>query len=575
MNTHTTSRKAKIRHLCFLLVLLLPWFCGAVLGPCKHSVTEDHLLTLRRLIANQLQNGCSITYSFIERQNLSEVCYIKAAFPHILDLLTTNLQYAKESDNYRYTSSLKNLIYNIYSHKCIHPLNEEIENNPVKFTRVYSTLPRVGLEKAEEVIKMYKNLVTKNDSPVEWNCGDEYAEDYPESTSAFPTQISATAVSPSKRSLVPVQKNQSAGFSTPEPVVKYGTSNSDKIHPDLTSPNPNLSPEIYPDLTSPNPNLSSEIYPDLTSPNPNLSSEIHHDLTSPKPNLSSEIHPDLTSPNSNLYSEIYPDLTSPNSNLSSEIHHDLTSPNPNLSSEIYPDLTSPNSNLSSEVHPDLTSPNSNLYSEIYPDLTSPNSNLSSEIHHDLTSPNPNLSSEIYPDLTSPKPNLLSEIHPDLTSPNSNLSSEIHPDLTSPNPNLSSEMGTTSELFKEETHSSRSEDLSSPFTTPYSMEDTSESLSALEIAPASVMSFHSTYLKELPRLSQRRTDALLQSTSQRSHWTTRPLPSDRSPTLVLAKRSLDSRPRGVLANIFSAMLHSWNKSDHVGIHKKESHLHVAT
>ncbi|KAL0181782.1 hypothetical protein M9458_024188, partial [Cirrhinus mrigala] len=57
----------------------------------------------------------------------SAVCYVKAAFPHILELLNTQFRYAKDSDNYRYTNSLKNLIYNVYSQRCIPPINEEIE----------------------------------------------------------------------------------------------------------------------------------------------------------------------------------------------------------------------------------------------------------------------------------------------------------------------------------------------------------------------------------------------------------------------------------------------------------------
>ncbi|XP_026884356.2 macrophage colony-stimulating factor 1a isoform X2 [Electrophorus electricus] len=224
MNTHTTAHKAKIRRLCFLLALCLPWACGEVPGPCKHSVTEDHLLTLRRLIGNQLQNGCSITYSFTERQNLSEACFIKAAFPHILELLNTHLRYGRESDNYRYTNLLKNLIYNIYSQKCIPQINEEIENDPVRFARVHTTLPSVGLEKAEQVIKMYKNLVAKNDSPVEWNCGDEYA-DYPEPTTAFSTQRS---------DLLPLQQ-QLYLHRGPHWYLRGGATQEDLVHLNLWS----------------------------------------------------------------------------------------------------------------------------------------------------------------------------------------------------------------------------------------------------------------------------------------------------------------------------------------------------
>ncbi|XP_026791070.3 macrophage colony-stimulating factor 1a [Pangasianodon hypophthalmus] len=192
MNTHTTAHKAKIRHLCSCLVLCLHLVSGAVPGPCGHSVTEEHLLTLRKLIINQVQNGCSITYSFTEHQNLSEVCHIKAAFPHILDLLNTHFTYEKGSDNYRYTSSLKDLIYHIYSQKCIPPINEEIEENPVKFARLYTSLPREGLQKTEEVFQMYKRLMSTSDKPVNWNCEDEYANNVPESTTALYPQATGT-----------------------------------------------------------------------------------------------------------------------------------------------------------------------------------------------------------------------------------------------------------------------------------------------------------------------------------------------------------------------------------------------
>uniref|UniRef100_A0A672RS94 Colony stimulating factor 1a (macrophage) n=1 Tax=Sinocyclocheilus grahami TaxID=75366 RepID=A0A672RS94_SINGR len=171
-----------VRHLCIFLILCFHLVYAGVPGPCKHSVTQDHLLNLRRLIKNQLQNGCSITYTFTERQNLSVVCYVKAAFPHILELLNTQFRYAKDSDNYRYTNSLKNLIYNIYSQRCIPPINEEIEDSPMKFLRTHMTLPRGALEKAEEVIRMYMGLMTQSDKPVDWNCEEEYTEDFPEST---------------------------------------------------------------------------------------------------------------------------------------------------------------------------------------------------------------------------------------------------------------------------------------------------------------------------------------------------------------------------------------------------------
>lgn len=71
----------------------------------------------------------------------SVVCYIKAAFPHILDLLNTQFRYDKNSDNYRYTNSLKNVIYNLYSQGCVPSINEEIEVTKSIFT-FYNNCPR-------------------------------------------------------------------------------------------------------------------------------------------------------------------------------------------------------------------------------------------------------------------------------------------------------------------------------------------------------------------------------------------------------------------------------------------------
>ncbi|XP_052425663.1 uncharacterized protein LOC127968450 isoform X1 [Carassius gibelio] len=210
MNTHITAHKAKVRHLCFFLILGFHLVYAGVPGPCKHSVTQDHLLNLRRLMKNQLQNGCSITYTFTEQQNLSVVCYVKAAFPHILELLNTQFRYAKDSDNYRYTNSLKNLIYNIYSQRCIPPINEEIEDSPKRFTRTLMTVPRAALEKVEEVIRMFMGLMIQSNKPVDWNCVEEYTEDYPESTTEPLSQTAGVSDCPCICPAVSVRSTKSS-----------------------------------------------------------------------------------------------------------------------------------------------------------------------------------------------------------------------------------------------------------------------------------------------------------------------------------------------------------------------------
>uniref|UniRef100_A0A8C4ZFI7 Colony stimulating factor 1b (macrophage) n=1 Tax=Gadus morhua TaxID=8049 RepID=A0A8C4ZFI7_GADMO len=163
-----------LRHLCFLLPLLMSLAWGLP-GPCRHSVTKHHLLSLSRLMDNQLENGCSIVYAFTERQNLSEVCYVKAAFPHILELLNTHFNYAKNSDNRRYVSTLRRVIFNLYSQGCVPEINEEIEDSPVSFTRVLCSSPKEALQKARGVVELYAVLLRQRSSPLDWSCQEEYA----------------------------------------------------------------------------------------------------------------------------------------------------------------------------------------------------------------------------------------------------------------------------------------------------------------------------------------------------------------------------------------------------------------
>lgn len=57
----------------------------------------------------------------------SKCCFVKAALPWILELLTTHFKYIRGSVNDGYVQSLRALILNIYSQKCVPWINEEIE----------------------------------------------------------------------------------------------------------------------------------------------------------------------------------------------------------------------------------------------------------------------------------------------------------------------------------------------------------------------------------------------------------------------------------------------------------------
>ncbi|KAJ8257396.1 hypothetical protein GJAV_G00185160 [Gymnothorax javanicus] len=168
--------KAKVKGL-YLALLCLHLTMAEVPGSCRYSVTKDHLTTVRHLIENQLKNGCLITYTFTERRNLSDTCFIKAAFPQILELIDTHFQYSRSSDNGRYIEALKAVIHNVYSQKCISPTNEELEEDPAKFSRTYRGSPREALERVLEVLSLYLEQMSTRNTPVDWSCEDEYARD--------------------------------------------------------------------------------------------------------------------------------------------------------------------------------------------------------------------------------------------------------------------------------------------------------------------------------------------------------------------------------------------------------------
>ncbi|KAM6977817.1 uncharacterized protein FYW47_002621 [Aplochiton taeniatus] len=164
----------KIKYVCVIVFLSVPLAMGEVPGPCRHSITRDHLLTVRHLIDNQLMSGCSMTYRFIEQRGLSKCCFVKAAIPWILELLTTHFRYARGSINDSYVQSLRALILNIYSQKCVPQINEELEDDPVSFEKTFFGPPSEALEKAQEVLTVYWELITTRDTSLDWICQREY-----------------------------------------------------------------------------------------------------------------------------------------------------------------------------------------------------------------------------------------------------------------------------------------------------------------------------------------------------------------------------------------------------------------
>ncbi|XP_041639250.1 uncharacterized protein LOC121507136 [Cheilinus undulatus] len=183
MNRHRRELTAKAHQLCFWLLLCFRLALAGVPGPCRHSVTRDHLLSLNRLIDNQLDHSCFIIYPFTDCLHLSKVCCVKAAFPHILELLSSHFRYVRTSDNRKYVSTLETVIYHLYSQGCIPEINEEVEDSPVRFLRMEQSSPKDALKKVRSVIRMYMSLMIESSAPIHWDCQDEYdAEDRLEST---------------------------------------------------------------------------------------------------------------------------------------------------------------------------------------------------------------------------------------------------------------------------------------------------------------------------------------------------------------------------------------------------------
>ncbi|XP_061642215.1 uncharacterized protein LOC133484108 isoform X3 [Phyllopteryx taeniolatus] len=154
MNTHVLDFITKAWHLCLFLILYFHLALGGVPGPCRHSVTQEHLRSLNRL---------------------SKVCYVKAALPQVLELLKTQFHYGRNSDNRRYVNILEKAIYHLYSQGCISEINEEIEDTPSRLIKMVESTPKEALKKAQHVMQMYMRLMALSTRPVDWNCQSEYS----------------------------------------------------------------------------------------------------------------------------------------------------------------------------------------------------------------------------------------------------------------------------------------------------------------------------------------------------------------------------------------------------------------
>ncbi|KAG7332156.1 hypothetical protein KOW79_003990 [Hemibagrus wyckioides] len=192
MNLYTSAHilhQTQVKSVCVLVLLYIPLGMMDIPGPCKHSITKDHLHQINHLISNQMRNGCSISYMFIEKRNLSSVCYVKAALPRVLDLLSAHFQYSRGSEGAQSVLFLQNLIHNIYSQHCVPPLNEELEEIPVAFLKQFTDSPVQALQRAKEVLDIYLQLITQTNTAVDWSCAVEYSYSF---TTPVSTELPST-----------------------------------------------------------------------------------------------------------------------------------------------------------------------------------------------------------------------------------------------------------------------------------------------------------------------------------------------------------------------------------------------
>ncbi|XP_026868003.1 macrophage colony-stimulating factor 1b isoform X2 [Electrophorus electricus] len=158
--------KTKVKSLCILILLYIPLSMMEIPGPCRHSITKDHLLQMKSLINIQLRNGCTITYKFIERKHLGSEAALS-------------------------TLTLQNLILNIYSQHCVPALNEELEEDPVAFERQFTDSPMRALQRAKEVLDLYLELITHTHTVVDWACEAEYSSHGPAAITEPPASTEA------------------------------------------------------------------------------------------------------------------------------------------------------------------------------------------------------------------------------------------------------------------------------------------------------------------------------------------------------------------------------------------------
>ncbi|KAM8864796.1 macrophage colony-stimulating factor 1b isoform 2-T2 [Spinachia spinachia] len=123
--------------------------------------------------------------TLIQSKAKSKCCFVKAALPWILELLTTHFKYTQGSVNDGYVQSLRALVLNIYSQKCVPQINEEVEDKPESFEMLHRGSTSEALQRASEVLSAYWELVTTSDAPVDWSCQHEYTDTFGSTTELY------------------------------------------------------------------------------------------------------------------------------------------------------------------------------------------------------------------------------------------------------------------------------------------------------------------------------------------------------------------------------------------------------
>ncbi|XP_006132474.2 macrophage colony-stimulating factor 1 isoform X1 [Pelodiscus sinensis] len=159
---------------CTLLTFLLLATCSIheteQKGYCENIITQKHLDKLQELIDSQMLMPCRISFEFIDEKQLEDsICFIKAAFPGLADILE-KMQFKENSDNFNKTRDVRAMYKKIDENEepCISEQSEHEHEVSQACFKEFSVPP-------EEMLQLVKDFFGK--VMVHLKKGEDFARD--------------------------------------------------------------------------------------------------------------------------------------------------------------------------------------------------------------------------------------------------------------------------------------------------------------------------------------------------------------------------------------------------------------